>query len=143
MQLTMVIHETLRLYPPAPLLSRQAFKDMKFGNIDVPKGTELWILIMSLHTNPEIWGDDAYKFNPERFANGTAGACKDPHVYMLFGVGPRVCLGQHLAMLELKMLIALILSHFSFSLSPRYIHSPAHGFLVKPDHGVQLVVRKL
>ncbi|GAU18604.1 hypothetical protein TSUD_124350 [Trifolium subterraneum] len=73
-QLTMVIHESLRLYPPVPLMSRQVFKDMKFGNIDVPKGTDLWILILTMHTNPDIWGDDAYKFNPERFANGTASA---------------------------------------------------------------------
>jgi cytochrome P450 len=116
---------------------------MKFGNIDVPKGTGLWILIISLHTNTDIWGDDAYKFNPERFANGVAGACKHPHVYMPFGIGPRVCLGQNLAMLELKMLLALILSNFCFSLSPRYIHSPAHGITMKPDHGVQLLVTKL
>lgn len=89
----MVIHESSRLYSAVPLLSRNVFKDMKFGNSDVPKGTELWILIISLHKNPEIWGDDAHKFNPERFANGTAGACKHPQVYMPFGVGPRVCLG--------------------------------------------------
>ena len=133
----MIIHESLRLYPPVPLLPRHALEDIKFGNIDVPKGTDLRILILSLHTNPEIWGDDAQKFNPERFANGTTGACKHPHVYMPFGVGPRVCLGQNLAMLELKMLIALILSNFSFSLSPRYIHSPAFGLILKPDHGVQ------
>ncbi|KAK2386500.1 cytochrome P450 714C2 [Trifolium repens] len=120
-QLTMIIHETLRLYPPAPLLARHAFKDMKFGNIDVPKGTGLWILILTMHTNPDIWGDDAYKFNPERFANGVAGACKHPHAYMPFGVGPRICLGQNLAMLELKMLIALILSKFSFSLLLEFI----------------------
>ncbi|KAK2386498.1 cytochrome P450 714C2 [Trifolium repens] len=142
-QLTMIIHETLRLYPPAPLLLRHAFKDMKFGSIDIPKGTGLWILTISLHTNPDIWGDDANIFNPERFANGVAGACKHPHAYMPFGVGPRICLGQNLAMLELKMLIALILSNFCFSLSPRYIHSPALGITMKPDHGVQLLVTKL
>ncbi|WJX37058.1 hypothetical protein P8452_24870 [Trifolium repens] len=141
--LTMVIQESLRLYPPTPLLSRKTFKDMKFGNIDVPKGTDLWIFMITMHTNPNIWGDDAYKFNPERFANGTVGACKHPHVYMPFGVGPRVCLGQNLAMLELKMLLALILSNFSFSLSPGYIHSPAYGIIMKPNNGVQLLVRKL
>ncbi|KAJ1422976.1 Cytochrome P450 [Sesbania bispinosa] len=142
-QLTMVIHESLRLYPPVAVMSRQAFKDMKFGNIDVPKGLSLWIMVITLHTDPDIWGADAYKFNPERFANGTIGACKLPHVYMPFGLGPRVCLGQNLAMVELKMMIALILSKFSFSLSPRYIHSPALRLLMEPAHGVHLLVRKL
>ncbi|KAG4935112.1 hypothetical protein JHK85_050031 [Glycine max] len=142
-QLTMVIHESLRLYPPVAVVSRQAFKDMKFGNIDVPKGFNLWIMVVTLHTDPDIWGDDANKFNPERFANGTIGACKLPHMYMPFGVGPRVCLGQNLAMVELKMLVALILSKFTFSLSPRYVHSPTLRLLIEPEHGVHLLVKKL
>ncbi|TKY47290.1 cytokinin trans-hydroxylase [Spatholobus suberectus] len=142
-QLTMVIHESLRLYPPVAVVSRQAFKDMKFGNIDVPKGLNLWIMVVTLHTNPDIWGADAHKFNPERFANGTIGACKFPHMYMPFGVGPRVCLGQNLAMVELKMLIALILSKFSCSVSPQYVHSPTLRLLIEPEHGVHLLVKKL
>ncbi|KAF2290332.1 hypothetical protein GH714_011013 [Hevea brasiliensis] len=121
--LNMVIQETLRLYSPVPVVSREAFKNMKFGNINVPKGVNIWTMVLPLHTHPEIWGSDSYKFNPERFANGIAGACKYPFLYMPFGVGPRVCLGQNLAMVELKILIALLLSNFSFSISPKYIHS--------------------
>ncbi|KOM52747.1 hypothetical protein LR48_Vigan09g140600 [Vigna angularis] len=142
-QLAMVIHEVLRLYPPVTVVSREALKDMKFGNLDVPKGFNLWIMVVSLHTNPDIWGDDAYKFKPERFANGTIGSCKLPHVYMPFGVGPRVCLGQNLAIVELKMIIALILSKFTFSLSPRYVHSPTVRLLIEPEHGVNILVKKI
>ncbi|XP_047154769.1 cytochrome P450 714C2-like isoform X2 [Vigna umbellata] len=142
-QLAMVIHEVLRLYPPVTVVSREALKDMKFGNLDVPKGFNLWIMVVSLHTNPDIWGDDAYKFKPERFANGTIGSCKLPHVYMPFGVGPRVCLGQNLAIVELKMIIALILSKFTFSLSPRYVHSPTLRLLIEPEHGVNILVKKI
>ena len=143
LQLTMVIHESLRLYPPVAVVSREAFKDMKFGDIHVPKGVNLWTLVLTLHTDPEIWGPDAYNFNPDRFANGITGACKHPHLYMPFGVGPRVCLGQNLAMIELKILIALILSNFSFSLSPSYSHSPALTLVIEPKHGVNLLVKKL
>ncbi|KAJ0007481.1 hypothetical protein Pint_30701 [Pistacia integerrima] len=124
-QLNMVIHEALRLYPPVVVVSREALKDMRFGNIDIPKGINIWTLVLTLHTDPEIWGADAYEFKPDRFVNGITGACKLPHVYTPFGVGPRVCLGQNLAMVELKMLVALILSNFSFSISPKYTHSPA------------------
>ncbi|KHN24705.1 Cytokinin hydroxylase [Glycine soja] len=123
--------------------SRKAFKDLKFGNIDVPKGLSIWVMVVTLHTNLDIEGDDAYKFNPERFSNGTIGACKLPHMYMPFGVGPRVCLGQNLAMVELKMLIALILSKFIFSLSMRYVQSPTLRLLMEPEHGVHLLVKKL
>ncbi|XP_047154768.1 cytochrome P450 714C2-like [Vigna umbellata] len=142
-QLGMVINEALRLYPPVTVMSREALEDMKFGNLDAPKGLNIWVMVLSLHTNPDIWGDDAYEFKPERFANGTTGCCKLPHVYMPFGVGPRVCLGQNLAIVELKMIIALILSKFTFSLSPRYIHSPTLRLLVEPEHGVNILVKKL
>ncbi|KAK4492137.1 hypothetical protein RD792_002934 [Penstemon davidsonii] len=142
-QVTMVINESLRLYPPVSIVSREAFKDMKFGNINVPKGTNLWTFVLRLHTDPEVWGPDAYEFNPDRFANGVTGACKFPHFYMPFGVGPRVCLGQNLALVELKMLITVLISNFSFTLSPSYIHAPALSLVVEPGNGVNLCVKKL
>lgn len=139
----MVINESLRLYPPVAVISREALKDMKFGEINVPKGVNLWTIVTTLHTDPKIWGTDSCNFNPERFANGIRGASEFPHVYMPFGVGPRVCLGQHLAMVELKILISLILTKFCFSISPKYVHSPALNLVIEPGHGVYLSLRKL
>ena len=106
-------------------------------------GVKVWSLLVTLHTDPESWGLDAHEFNPERSTNGITGACKLPHLYMPFGVGPRVCLGQNLAMVELKILISLILSNFSFSLSPNYKHSTAFGVVIEPEHGVNLLINKL
>jgi len=143
MQLNMVIHESLRLYPPVAVVSREAFKEMKFGGITVPKGVNVWTMVLTLHTDPEVWGPDAYRFNPDRFAKGITGACKLPHLYMPFGVGPRMCLGQNLAIAELKILIALILSQFSLSLSPKYIHSPALRLVIEPERGVDLLIKTL
>ncbi|GMN25978.1 hypothetical protein TIFTF001_001145 [Ficus carica] len=142
-QLTMVIHEALRLYPPVTVVSREAFKDMKFGDIVVPKGVNIWTNVLSLHTDPETWGPDSYKFNPNRFSNGITGACKLPHLYMPFGVGPRICLGQNLAMVELKILLALLLSKFSFTLSPNYVHKPTINLVIEPQNGLDLLVREL
>ncbi|EOY19464.1 Cytochrome P450 [Theobroma cacao] len=141
--LTMVINEALRLYPPVSLMTREALEDIKLGNINVPKGVNLWILVVTLHKDPNIWGAEADKFNPERFANGVTGACKFPHVYMPFGTGSHTCLGQYFAMAELKILLSLLLSNFSFSLSPRYRHSPAMNLIMEPQYGVDLLVRKL
>jgi cytochrome P450 len=139
----MVIHESLRLYPPASLVSREALEDLKFGDICVPKGFNVWTLMVTLHQDPDIWGPDAMEFNPERFANGVSGACKLPHVYMPCGVRPRTCLGQNLAMVELKIILSLIVSNFSFSLSPKYRHSPKTTLLVEPEHGVNLLIKSL
>ncbi|WCJ34907.1 Cytochrome P450 714C2 [Euphorbia peplus] len=142
-QLNMVIQESLRLYPPVTVISREALKDIKVGNITLPEGVNVWTLVLPLHTDPEIWGEDSYKFKPERFGNGISGACKYPYLYMPFGVGPRICLGQNLAMVELKMLVALIVTNFSFSLSPNYVHSPVQKLVIEPEHGLYLVFNKL
>ncbi|XP_074330490.1 cytochrome P450 714A2-like [Apium graveolens] len=56
-------------------MSREASKDIKFGDIHVQKGVHVWAVVTSLRTDPEIWGEDSYKFNPGRFANGVTGAC--------------------------------------------------------------------
>ncbi|KAL0330169.1 UNVERIFIED_CONTAM: cytochrome [Sesamum radiatum] len=142
-QLHMVIQETMRLYPSAATLGREALKDMKIGNILVPKGVNIWTTVTALHTNTALWGTDALEFKPQRFENGIVGACKSPNAYMPFGFGPRACVGQHLVMVELKLLMALILTNFSFTLSPNYVHSPVTKIIIEPKHGVHIMVKKL
>lgn len=139
----MVIQEVMRLYPPVFFLAREVFETITLKNIVIPKGVVLQIPIPFLHQDPDIWGPDAHKFNPERFANGVLKACNSPQAYMPFGLGPRICVGQHLAMTELKVILSLILSKFSFSLSPAYRHSPAYKLTTGPEHGVILRMRSL
>ncbi|PWA80366.1 cytochrome P450 714C2 [Artemisia annua] len=100
--LTMVIQEALRLYPPVAFTVRETLKDIKFKNILIPKGINVQIVIPMLHQQAELWGSDVYEFKPERFAEGTKSACKIPQAYMPFGMGPRICAGQHFAITELK-----------------------------------------
>ncbi|KAJ8759113.1 hypothetical protein K2173_004120 [Erythroxylum novogranatense] len=141
--LTMVIQESLRLYPPVTVMSREALQDMRFGNISVPKGVNIWTLNVTMHQDPEIWGPDAHEFNPERFVNGVKAACRFPHLFMPFGMGPRTCLGQHFAVAELKVLISSLVSNFSFVLSPKYVHCPDLRLVTEPKYGVDLLVRRL
>ncbi|KAI5423227.1 cytochrome P450 714C2 [Lathyrus oleraceus] len=141
--LTMVLQETLRLYPPASSVNREVFKDIVFKGLLVPKGMNIHIPMPILHQDSKLWGDDAHEFNPERFANGVQGACKIPQVYMPFGMGSRVCVGQHLAMVELKVVVSLILLKFRFSVSPSYRHSPSFHMLIEPGHGVVLNMTRI
>ncbi|KAM1140282.1 hypothetical protein ACFX19_041066 [Malus domestica] len=141
--LNMVIQETLRLYPPAVFVIRQALEDIKLKDIIVPKGMNIQIPIPILQQLPDLWGPDALDFNPERFKNGVLGACKVPQAYLPFGVGARVCVGQQFAMTELKVILALIISQFSFSLSPTYQHCPAFSLVIEPGNGVNLHVRRV
>ncbi|KAJ4978101.1 hypothetical protein NE237_008881 [Protea cynaroides] len=139
----MVIQETLRLYSPAAFVSREALEDTKIGGLAIPKGIHLWTLIPTLHRNPDIWGPDANEFKPARFANSISDTCKLPQGYAPFGVGPRLCLGRNFAMVELKVVLSLIVSNFSFSISPRYHHSPAYRMIVQPKNGVYLILNKI
>ncbi|KAK7317048.1 hypothetical protein RJT34_00957 [Clitoria ternatea] len=141
--LTMVIQEVLRLYPPAAFVSREAYEDIQIGNLNVPKGVCLWTLIPTLHRDPEIWGPESNEFKPERFSEGVSKACKFPHAYVPFGLGTRLCLGKNFAMVQLKVVLALIISKFSFSLSPSYKHSPAYRMIVEPGHGVYILIQKI
>ncbi|CAK9154561.1 unnamed protein product [Ilex paraguariensis] len=143
MQLKMVIQEVLRLYPGVAFVSREALQEVKLGKLRIPKGVNIWIWLLALHQDPKLWGPDADKFNPGRFANGISGACTYPHAYAPFGVGARICPGQSLAMLEMKVILALMLPNFSFSLSPNYCHAPHFGLLLEPKHGVHLLIRKI
>ncbi|XP_004307754.1 PREDICTED: cytochrome P450 714A1-like [Fragaria vesca subsp. vesca] len=140
--LTMVIQEVMRLYPPAAFVSREALEDTQVGNINIPKGVCLWTLIPTLHRDTETWGQDANDFKPERFTDGVSKACKFPQAYIPFGLGPRTCLGKNFAMVELKVVLSLIISKFTFSLSPKYRHSPAYKMIVGPGNGVHILIQK-
>ncbi|XP_039015501.1 cytochrome P450 714C2-like [Hibiscus syriacus] len=140
-QIMELISESLFCVMQLTLVIQESLEDMKFGEILVPKGVNIWFLVLALHTDLELWGKEAYTFDPNRFAKGIAGACKLPQVP--FGVGPRMCLGQNLALVELKLVIALLLSNFSFSLSPNYSPSPVLRLVTEPENGVHLLVKKL
>ncbi|CAN6330338.1 unnamed protein product [Urochloa humidicola] len=140
---TMVIQETLRLYPPAAFVTREALNDIKLGSLNIPKGTNIRIPIALAHRDPAIWGSNSDRFDPGRFANGIAGACKAPHMYMPFGVGTHTCAGENLATVELKVVLSLLLSRFEFELSPKYVHRPAFRLTIEPGNGVPLILKKL
>uniref|UniRef100_A0ACD5YIK4 Uncharacterized protein n=1 Tax=Avena sativa TaxID=4498 RepID=A0ACD5YIK4_AVESA len=141
--LTMVIQETLRLYPPASLMMREALTDIRIGDLDVPRGTIVQVTRSMLHLDKEAWGLDADEFRPSRFVNGVAAACKPAHMYAPFGIGARTCIGQNLAMTELKVVLARLLSRFAFSPSPRYRHEPVFRLTIEPGFGMPLMVTRL
>lgn len=139
--MTMVLNETLRLYPPVSTLIRKAYKHMKLGPFSLPKGAALTLSILEVHHNEKLWGPDANMFKPERFADGPSRAAINPNSYLPFAVGPRSCIGQNFAMLEAKTVLAMVLQRFSFSLSSAYTHAPISMFTLQPQYGMQIIFK--
>ncbi|GMS88843.1 hypothetical protein PENTCL1PPCAC_11018, partial [Pristionchus entomophagus] len=106
-----VCKETLRFYPLGAFAnSRQCMKETEVCGLIIEKGTNIQVDTYGLHFNPSIWGEDATEFKPERWLD--ADRRVPPHAYIPFGVGPRICIGMRLAMMEEKIALAHILRKF-------------------------------
>ncbi|XP_004298349.1 PREDICTED: cytochrome P450 CYP749A22-like [Fragaria vesca subsp. vesca] len=142
--MSMIINETLRLYPPAILLARKVSREVRLGKILVPANVELLVPTLALHHEPQLWGEEVELFKPERFSEGIAKATNDNMAaFMPFGLGPRICVGFNFAALEAKIAMSMILQRYSFTLSPGYVHSPFQYVTVRPQNGVQVILHPL
>jgi len=105
-----VVAEALRLYPPAWIITRTALRDGELAGVAVPAGTLVMISPWLLHRRAASW-PDPLQFDPERFTGGAAAA-RPRGDYLPFGLGPRLCLGRELALLQAEtMLTELIRRH--------------------------------
>lgn len=107
--------ESLRLLPPAPLVLRRALDDFQLDSYHIPAGTNLMVNVHAIHHSAEYW-EEPEKFDPDRF---TAARSKNRHHYawMPFAIGPRQCIGNNFALLEMKIICAYLLRNFKFSAS--------------------------
>ncbi|XP_011701012.1 PREDICTED: probable cytochrome P450 6a20 isoform X1 [Wasmannia auropunctata] len=114
-----VMNETLRKYPPIPLLVRICTKDIDLPttNIHLPKGTLINIPLLGLHRDPSIYPDPD-KFDPERF-NADKVAERHPYAYLPFGEGPRNCIGARFGYMQTKVGLVSLLSKYNFKLHSR------------------------
>ncbi|XP_057754216.1 cytokinin hydroxylase [Arachis stenosperma] len=137
--LHMVINESMRLYPPALVLPRMAFEDILLGDLYIPKGLSIWIPVLAIHHSEKLWGKDANEFNPERFTSKSY----TPGRFLPFASGPRNCVGQAFALMEAKIILAMLISRYSFTISENYLHAPVVVLTIKPKYGVQVCLKPL
>jgi len=106
-----VVEESLRYYPPVWLYTRKAIDDDMLGDYFIPAGSDIFITPYFLHRHPQFW-PDAENYDPQRF---TVEAVKQQHkqAFIPFSAGPRRCIGDFFAIVEMQMHIGAMARHFT------------------------------
>ncbi|MBV8135208.1 MAG: cytochrome P450 [Deltaproteobacteria bacterium] len=133
-----VIEETMRLFPPGWLVTRKALSDDQLGEFFVPAGTEIYIPLYFIQRNPKLW-EDPDRFDPDRF---TPERSKNRHPFAMlpFSAGPRRCIGESLARVEMLMHVVTIAKGLRLrfvgrapELDPAVNLRNKHDFLMEPE----------
>jgi cytochrome P450 len=136
----MVLEETMRLYPPAPLLARDAVEGDTVGGIEIDPRTFVLVPIWVIHRHHTIW-DNPDSFVPERFAPGRRE--KIPRfAYMPFGGGPRICIGMGFAMQEAAIILSMIAREFRLTMKPGHKIEPMARITLRPKDGLKMILQR-
>jgi cytochrome P450 len=133
-----ILEETMRLYPPAPIMTRQAAAAAELGTTVIPGGALIAIPIYAVHRHRRLWVDPD-RFDPDRFAPERRG--KIPRTqFMPFGFGPRTCIGASFAMMEGVAILATLVRGADFEWDGRHLPEPVSRVTLRPKGGMPLRV---
>ncbi|MGW4896190.1 cytochrome P450 [Kitasatospora sp. NPDC004240] len=127
-----VLSEALRLWPTAPLFSREAHEDTLLGGrIPLRAGQTVQVVVPALHRDP-AWGDNPGLFDPSRF-DAEAEAARSPHAFKPFGTGERACIGRQFALHEATMLLGMLVHRYRLIDHADYRLTIKQTLTIKPD----------
>ena len=131
-----VVLETMRLYPPAWALGRQALAPVEVGGFQFPRGAEFVMSPWVVHRDPKLFAEPE-RFDPQRWRDGLQQRLPR-FAYFPFGGGPRVCIGNRFAMMEAKLVLATLLQRFRVAAAPETQLALAPSVTLRPRDGVRL-----
>ena len=137
---TAVFEETMRLYPPAWGLPRESIEADEINGYPVPAKAMLVVLQCLVHRHADFWKEPD-TFDPTRFLP-PHNTGRPKFAYFPFGGGPRICIGNHFAMIEGPLVLAALAQRFHFTLVPGQAIEPDPTFTLRPKNGVRVVVQK-
>ncbi len=135
-----VIEEGMRLYPPAWAVGRQAIEADTILGEPIPAKSLIFMGIHAMHHHPDHW-EEPDRFDPDRFEASRVKQ-RSRWQYLPFGAGPRMCIGNHFAMMEMQLLLVLLIRRFDFSIVPTHPVAMRPMITLKPRHGIVLEVKK-
>ena len=134
-----VFEESMRLYPPAPTLTRDALEADELAGVRINKGARVIVSPWVVHRHKTLWRDpDA--FDPTRFLPENRDSIHR-FAYLPFGAGPRVCIGAAFATQEALIVLRALLRHFSFELPQGHVVTPYHRITLRPEGGLPMMVK--
>lgn len=136
----MIAKESMRLFPPAYAVGREAIKECEIGGFRVPAGTQLFMFQWATQRDPRFF-EDPDRFYPERWDEVNASNLPK-YAYFPFGGGPRVCIGNYFAMMEIILILATIGQRYRFSLAPNQSLSLLPAMSLRPRDGIEIVVHE-
>ena len=131
----MIAKEALRLYPPAYAVGREAIEDTEIGGYSVPRKTQLFAFQWVTHRDPRFF-ERPDEFEPERWASESIQRLPK-YAYFPFGGGPRQCIGNYFAMMEIVLLLATIGQRFKFSLLKEHPVEVLPVLSLRPKNGIK------
>lgn len=137
---TMVLQESMRVYPPVWVIPRDAVNDDVIGGYRIPAGSTILLSPYLTHRHPEFW-DNPEAFDPERFRPGHAKG-RPRHAYFPFGGGPRQCMGTDMAMMETLLIMTMIVQKFRLHLVPGHREEPECILDMIPRHHVRATLHR-
>jgi cytochrome P450 len=133
-----VVEETMRIYPPVPILPREALQDETFNGVHIPKGSLLFVVPWLLHRHRKLW-DRPDHFVPERFLPGSREPVSK-YAYVPFSIGPRVCAGMSFGLTEAMLSLATLARRFTLRLRPDHQVNPVCRLTLRPEGGLPMTV---
>ena len=137
----MAFKEALRLVPPVPQMPRRALRDFEFHGVRIPAGTGVGINVHWTHHSPEYW-DAPERFDPMRFTR-EAEKARHKYAWVPFGGGAHMCLGLHFAYMQVKVLMAHMLSRYRFEMAEGASEEWQAWPIPKPKDGLRVVLTPL
>jgi cytochrome P450 len=134
----MIAKESMRLYPPAFGVGREAIEECEIGGYRVPAGSQLFMFQWAMQRDPRYFAEPE-QFHPDRWTEEFANQLPK-YAYFPFGGGPRACIGNYFAMMEVVLLLATIGQQFRFSLVPGHPVSLMPAMSLRPADGIRVVV---
>lgn len=129
-----VIDETMRLYPPAPMLNRECREETEVSGRKIEVGDTFLLCNYVMHRTERLW-DEPLVFDPDRFLNNPALKAKGAP-YMPFGAGPRICVGAAFATMEAVMALATLVRDYDIEIPENCYPRPFMTVTLRPEGGV-------